>query len=93
MGPLEAEKYSIIKSVLGFYYTWLVLFILSTSPSWCGFMQTAVHRNNNYIYQSSVMFDGYDGPHSTKQAEQLRRANKGCSRDILIEGNMKTIVS
>ena len=39
------------------------------------------------------MFDGYGSPDSTKQAEQLRRAKKGCSLDILIEDNMKTIVS
>ena len=46
------------------------------------------HILNNYGYQSFV-FDGYDSPDSTKQAE----LKKKMLRAILIEGNMKTIIS
>ena len=47
MGPLEAEKDIPLplKPALGFHYTWLVQFPLSTSPCWSGFMQTVVHGN------------------------------------------------
>ena len=39
------------------------------------------------------MFDGYEGPPSTENAERQRRAKQPTSPDILFEYNMKTTTS
>ena len=40
-----------------------------------------------------VVFDGYLSKHSTKEAEQNRRASRAVSRDILFDENMETMTT
>ena len=51
------------------------------------------HVLNHYKTGATVVFDGYDGPVSTKSAEQNRRAKRSTSADIVIALNLPTTTS
>ena len=47
---------------------------------------------NNFSLDTVVVFDGYESKNSTKVAEQLlRRASKAVSRDLIFDGETKTV--
>ena len=53
----------------------------------------AGYVENNYGTNSTVVFDGYDGPATTKSQEQQRRSAKACSTEILFESDMHATTS
>jgi len=48
---------------------------------------------NNFSLDTVVVFDGYESKNSTKVAEQLRRASKAVSRDLIFDGETKTVTT
>ena len=47
----------------------------------------------HFGFGTLVVFDGYLCKHSTKEAEQNRRASRAVSRDILFDENMETMTT